>query len=99
MKFGGCVYIVCNKNKTVVYVGITSDLRRRIYEHRNHLHKNSHTDRYNIEYLVYYECFSRIEEAISRETEIKQWRREKKDELINKLNPEWKDLWDEINNY
>jgi putative endonuclease len=97
MQRGGCVYIMTNYNKTVLYVGVTSDLKYRIYQHKHHLYKNSFTDKYNLTYCIYYEIFHRIEEAIAREKQIKKYRREKKDALINEINPEWKDLWNEIN--
>ncbi|MFN4234585.1 MAG: GIY-YIG nuclease family protein [Bacteroidia bacterium] len=96
MKRGGCVYILTNKNKTTLYVGVTSDLKRRIYEHKNHLLKNSFSDKYNLEFLVYYECFNTIEEAITVEKKIKSGSREKKENLINSLNPEWNDLFEEV---
>lgn len=96
MKYGGCVYFVTNKSHKVLYLGVTSDLQRRIFEHREHLLKGSFSDRYNTEKLVYYEWFDRIESAISREKELKKWRREKKEQLINSMNPEWKDLWEEV---
>ncbi len=98
MQLGGTVYIMTNKNKTTLYIGVTSNLVARIQQHQEHFFKNSFTDRYNLEYLVYYESFSRIEEAISREKEIKKWRREKKEKLINDFNPSWKDLWKDIKN-
>ena len=94
MEKGGAIYIMTNKNKTTLYVGVTSDLKRRIYEHRNHIYKNAFTTRYNLEYLVYYETFYSIEEAISREKQIKKYTRKKKESLINHTNPEWNDLYD-----
>jgi putative endonuclease len=97
MQRGGCVYIMTNYNKTVLYVGVTSDLKYRVYQHKNHLYKDSFTDKYNLTYCIYYEVYHRIEEAIEREKQIKKYRREKKNLLINELNPEWKDLWNEIN--
>jgi len=96
MERGGCIYIMTNKNKTTLYVGVTSDLKKRVYEHKNHLFKGSFSDRYNIEYLVYYECFGNIEEAIIREKQLKGGSRKKKEQLINAFNPEWKDLYNEI---
>lgn len=88
----GFVYIMTNKYKTTLYIGVTSDLDKRIKEHKDHLYKNSFTTRYNLEYCIYYESFVLIEDAISREKEIKGWSRKKKEELINKLNPEWESL-------
>jgi putative endonuclease len=98
MEKGGCVYIMTNKHRTTIYIGVTSDLISRIYQHKNHEYPASFTARYNLEYCVYYEFFSLIEEAIGREKEIKKWRREKKETLINSLNPEWKDLWESLIN-
>ena len=99
MKWGGSIYIMTNKGKTVLYIGVTSDLQARILQHKQHFFKDSFTDKYNLEYCVYYENFSTIYEAIDREKQLKTWRREKKDALINSLNPEWKDLWEEIQNW
>jgi len=81
-----------NKNKTTLYIGVTNDLCRRIYEHKNHLIKNSFTDKYNLEYCIYYEEFPYFDLAIQREKELKKWNRQKKEDLINKKNPEWKIL-------
>jgi len=91
----GYVYIMTNKNKTVLYVGVTNDLVRRVYEHKNHLIKNSFSDRYNLEYCIYYEEFAYFDLAIKREKELKKWNRQKKENLINKKNPEWKELVNE----
>ena len=93
---GGCIYIMTNKNKTTLYIGVTSDLQGRIWEHINHAYPKSFTARYNLNYCIYYEAFSSIQEAILREKELKKWRREKKNNLINSVNPEWKDLNSEI---
>lgn len=79
----------------MLYIGVTSDLCRRIYEHKNHVHKNSFTDRYNVEYCIYYEEFALIVQAIERETQLKKWNRKKKDDLIAKINPELKELVNE----
>jgi putative endonuclease len=95
MNHGGYVYILTNKNKTTLYIGVTNDLCRRIYQHKNHLIKNSFTDRYNLEYCIYYEYFDYFDLAIHREKELKKWNRNKKEGLINKVNPEWKVLVDE----
>jgi len=99
MERGGCIYIMTNVHKTVLYIGVTSDLRNRVWEHKIHYYPNSFTSKYNLEYCIYFEMFSSIEEAINREKELKKWRREKKNILINKLNPEWKDLWIEISQW
>ena len=96
MKKGGSIYILTNKNKTTLYVGVTADLFSRLQEHKSGLNKKSFTYRYNLYYLVYYEVHSSILEAIAREKEIKKWRREKKECLINALNPTWKDLSEDL---
>ena len=88
----GFIYIMTNKNRTTLYVGVTNDLHRRIYEHKNHLLKNSFTEKYNLEYCIYYEEFQSIDLAIKREKEIKKWNRQKKENLINKVNPQWEIL-------
>ncbi len=82
------IYIATNKNKTVLYLGVTNDLQRRIFEHENGI-VPGFSKRYNCQFLIYYEHFQEIEEAISREKEIKKWRREKKEKLINNFNHEW----------
>jgi len=89
---GGYIYIMTNKNKTTLYIGVTSDLVKRIYEHRNKENPNSFTARYNLDYCVYYEEFADIDTAILREKQLKGWTRKKKDWLINQINPDWKDL-------
>jgi putative endonuclease len=99
MQMGGTVYIMTNKHKTTLYIGVTADLISRVQEHQEHLYITSFTARYNLEYLVYYESFSSIEEAINREKELKKWSREKKEKLINEMNSEWKDLWEEMKNW
>jgi putative endonuclease len=96
MTRGGSVYIMTNKLKTTLYIGVTSDLYNRILQHKEHTFPGSFSDTYNLEYCIYYENFSSIEEAILREKQIKKWRREKKELLINSINPHWSDLWSEI---
>jgi putative endonuclease len=96
MERGGYVYIMTNKNNTVLYTGVSSKLRDRIFEHKSGAYKKSFTNRYNCHKLVYYEGFVSIEEAIAREKQIKAGSREKKESLINKMNPEWNDLYDDI---
>ena len=85
-----------NKNKTTLYIGVTSDLLSRLNEHKSNRYLNSFTARYNLTYCIYYETFFSIEEAIAREKEIKRWRREKKEQLIAQLNPMWDDLWEAV---
>ncbi|HPQ13283.1 MAG TPA: GIY-YIG nuclease family protein [Paludibacteraceae bacterium] len=92
MNHSGYIYIMTNKNRTTLYIGVTNDLCRRIYEHKNHLIKGSFTDKYNLEYCIYYEEFPYFDLAIQREKELKKWNRQKKEDLINKKNPEWKVL-------
>lgn len=81
-----------NFYRTTLYIGVTSDLIRRVYEHKNHEIKGSFTDKYNCVFCVYYEKFSDINMAINRETELKKWNRKKKENLINQKNPDWIDL-------
>ena len=80
-----------NKINTVLYVGVTNDLVRRVSEHKNNL-ADSFTKRYKIYKLVYYETTTDVREAVSREKQLKRWRRDKKNELINSVNPEWNDI-------
>ena len=87
------VYIMTNKSRTL-YTGVTNDLMRRVYEHKNKLIQGF-TKKYNIKYLVYYETSSSIESAIEREKQIKGWLRVKKIAFIESVNPEWKDLSEE----
>jgi len=86
-----CVYIMTNKNHTVLYTGVTGDLPRRVYEHRQKL-LNGFTAKYNCDLLVYYEVLGDMEAAIAREKQIKAGSRQKKLELINSLNGSWRDL-------
>ena len=99
MERGGCIYFMTNKNKTTLYLGVTSNLIKRVSEHKNHIYQDSFTDRYNLEMIVFYEFISTIEEAILREKQVNKWNRAKKNELISTLNPEWKDLWIEISKW
>ena len=92
------VYIVTNPDKSVLYVGVTNDLARRLGEHKeNKGDKSTFAGKYYCYNLVYYEHFTHIDHAIEREKEIKKWRREKKELLIATLNPEWKFFNDEVN--
>ena len=84
------VYILTNKSRTL-YAGITNDLNRRLYEHKNKLIEGF-TKKYNISILVYFELFNNPDDAIRREKQIKGWLRKKKIDLIESTNPEWKDL-------
>jgi len=89
------VYIMTNKTNTVLYTGITNNLKRRIYEHKNKL-LSGFTKKYNINKLVYYEIFDNSYYAIQREKQIKGGSREKKIELIKKFNPNFNNLYDII---
>ena len=86
------VYIITNKNKTVLYTGVTNNLQRRLSEHREKLNPKSFSAKYNLEFLLYYEHFGWIQLAIAREKEIKNLTREKKLNLIKDFNPEIKFL-------
>ena len=86
------VYILTNKHRTVVYVGCTDELRKRIYFHRKRLIPGF-TKKYNVDRLVYVEEVPTTEAALSREKQIKKYRREKKNQLIESVNPEWNDLY------
>ncbi|PZU80685.1 MAG: endonuclease [Chryseobacterium sp.] len=91
------VYILTNKNKTVLYIGVTNSLVERLQWHKIKEATELHfTHKYNCYYLVYYEHFQDVDTAIQREKQLKGWRREKKEILINNFNPEWKFLNDEI---
>ncbi|MEK9183396.1 MAG: GIY-YIG nuclease family protein [Patescibacteria group bacterium] len=89
------MYIVTNQRNTVLYTGITNDIDRRIYEHKNKIVKGF-TAKYNIDKLVYIEEYSNPEEAIAREKQIKAGSRKNKIQLIKKSNPHWRDLSDEL---
>ena len=88
------VYLLTNKRNTVLYTGVTNNLERRIYEHKNKLIEGF-TARYNLNKLVYFESTTSIETAIQREKQIKGWLRKRKNELVESINPEWKDLSEE----
>ena len=90
------VYILSNWNDSVLYIGVTSHLPRRLYEHRHGL-ADGFTKKYNIHKLVYFEHTNDVYSAISREKQLKKWSRVKKEALIRNMNPDWKDLsqnWD-----
>src|SRR6185312_1264412 len=95
-KHGGFVYIVTNKYNTVLYTGVTSELRARIFEHKTKFYPKSFTAKYNCDKIVWYQFLPYIEEAIEREKQIKAGNRKNKEDLINVLNPQWRDLWGEI---
>ena len=89
------VYIMTNKNNSVLYTGVTNDLKRRVYEHREKL-VEGFTRRYNVTKLVCFETCGDIEVAIAREKQIKGWSRRRKVELINSMNEDWRDLWEDL---
>lgn len=96
MQRGGIVYVMCSPNKTTLYIGVTSDLHKRVSEHRLKVYPDSFTAKYNCVSLVYYIGYDRIEEAIVAEKKLKDRSRKYKDDLITKFNPEWKDLYPEL---
>jgi putative endonuclease len=89
------VYIITNKNNNVLYTGITNNLIRRIYEHKEKIFKGF-SAKYNLNKLVYFECTNDVKEAINREKQIKGGSRKKKLDLINSMNPNWEDLYSGI---
>ena len=96
MQYGGCVYIMTNFHHTVLYIGVTSNLPLRIHQHKTKEFKTSFTSRYNCDILVWFESFSRIEDAIAREKQLKAGNRKRKEDLIHAMNPHWNDLWEEV---
>jgi len=99
MERGGYIYILTNKNNTTLYIGVTSNLFNRIFEHKSKIYETSFTAKYNLDKLVYFETFSTIEEAIAREKQLKAGSRKKKETLINLKNPDWNDITAEIEDY
>ncbi|MDF2676352.1 MAG: Excinuclease subunit domain protein [Bacillota bacterium] len=89
------MYILTNWNNKVLYTGITNNLERRLYEHKNKL-VEGFTSKYNVNRLVYFDYTSDVNSAITREKEIKGWTRQKKNQLIESVNPEWKDISNEF---
>ncbi len=89
------IYIMTNQRNTVLYTGVTNNLKRRVYEHKEKL-VDGFTKKYNINKLVYYEVFEDIESAILKEKQIKAGSRQRKIELINSMNKEWRDLYGEL---
>ena len=85
------VYLLTNWNNKVMYIGVTNNLERRMYEHKNK-RIGGFTEKYNVKKLVYFQETQDINAAIEREKEIKKWRREKKNQLVNLMNPKWDDL-------
>jgi len=89
------VYITVNKMITVLYIGVTNNLIKRIWEHKNKV-VPGFTAKYNVDKLVYYENYSDINEAIKREKQLKRWSRKKKIDLIQSFNPTWRDLYEDL---
>ena len=89
------VYILANWNNKVLYVGVTNNIQRRLYEHKNKL-IDGFSSKYNVDKLVYFEETTDVNDAIAREKQIKSWRREKKNKLIERLNPDWNNLGNEF---
>ncbi len=89
------VYILASRKNGTLYIGVSDDLVQRTWEHKNNVVKGF-TEKYGVHDLVYYEIYQDIEEAILREKRMKEWKRYWKIKLINKFNPEWKDLYEDI---
>ncbi len=89
--YQNAVYFMTNKNNTVLYIGVTSDLLKRVFQHKSKAYKGF-TEKYNCNKLVYYEVFTDINQAIIREKQLKKGSRKRKNNLVNLKNPEWKDL-------
>jgi len=93
--YGGYTYLLSNKTNTVLYAGVTENLTSRVYQHKHNL-VLGFTAKYHIHKLVWYEHYERIQDAILREKQIKGGSRKKKIELIEQMNPEWNDLYDDL---
>ena len=91
------IYFMSNRYNKVLYVGITSNLIKKAWEHKKKV-VDGFTKRYNLNKLVYYEIYDDIETAINREKQIKSWPRKRKIELIHSLNPHWDDLYEKLSN-
>ncbi len=95
MKKQPAVYILASKRNGTLYVGTTSNLIQRVWQHKNDL-TEGFTQKYQVHQLVYFEIHSSMEEAINREKRLKKWNRQWKIQLIEETNPDWKDLWEDI---
>ena len=95
MTYQPCVYIVTNKRNGTLYVGVTSNLPKRIWEHKSKIVKGF-TSKYGLNKLVWYEQYETIELAVKRERDLKFWKRKWKLEIIETMNPDWQDLYEEI---
>jgi putative endonuclease len=89
------VYLLASKRNGTLYIGVTNDLVRRVYEHKNDI-VEGFTKKYGIHLLVYYEQYDNVESAIQRERQMKKWNRQWKIRRIERQNPDWRDLYDEI---
>ena len=89
------VYILANRTNVTIYTGVTNDLERRLWEHRNDLDPKSFTARYQVHKLVYFEETTDIDAALNREKQIKSWSRKRKNQLVEGMNPHWADLFPE----
>ena len=97
MKHQYWVYILANGKNGTLYIGVTNDLSRRVFEHRSS-RGSQFTARYNVSRLVWYEQYQYVIDAIAREKSLKRWERSWKIKLINEINPEWRDLYLDLNN-
>jgi putative endonuclease len=97
MQQTGSFYIMTNAHHTVLYCGATDDLHKRVQEHKNGLYSDSFTSRYNISKLIYFEIFILVSDAFAREKQVKAGSRKKKIALIERVNPEWQDLFFKLN--
>ena len=88
------VYMLTNWNNKVLYIGMTNNLLRRVYQHKHKL-CDGFTKKYNVNKLVYYELYENVDDAIRREKQLKGWKRMRKDALVEAFNPEWKELYTE----
>ncbi len=95
---GGYIYFVSNKSRTVLYLGVTANLYTRIWQHKNN-QGSAFTKKYKCHDLLYYEFYDSIEAAIQREKQLKKWRRSWKDEMIQKFNPRWEDLFSKVEEF
>ena len=90
------VYILADSLNRTIYTGVTNDLLRRVYEHKNNCDPNSFTAKYNVHKLVYFEETTDVRAAIEREKQIKSWNRKRKDKLVAEKNPSWQDLYNDL---
>ncbi|MDR0741327.1 MAG: GIY-YIG nuclease family protein [Rickettsiales bacterium] len=90
------VYILSSRRNGTLYIGFTGNLPQRIFEHKNHM-LPGFTNKYNVDKLVYFERFENVKDAIKHEKRLKDWKRNWKKDLIEKYNPEWKDLYENLN--